>query len=195
MLWNHRMGHPNFLYLEKLFPKLFINKSAKDFKCEICQLGKHTRSVYPSIPYHLSKPFVLIHSDIWGASTVSNISGARWFVTFIDDHSRLTWVFLMKNKSDVERIFQAFNNMIQTQFNIKIQVLQSDNAKEYFNFILGDYLSKEGIVQLSSCVDTPQQNRVSERKNRHLLEVARSLMLSMNVLFVWRQMRRMQNRP
>ncbi|RVW37266.1 Retrovirus-related Pol polyprotein from transposon TNT 1-94 [Vitis vinifera] len=71
--------------------------------------------------------------------------------------------------------------MIQTQFQSKIQILKSDNARDYFNSILGEFLAQEGIVHLSSCVDTPQQNGIAERKNRHLLEVARSLMFSMNV--------------
>ena len=71
--------------------------------------------------------------------------------------------------------------MIQTQFQSKIQILKSDNARDYFNSILGEFLAKEGIVHLSSCVDTPQQNGIAERKNRHLLEVARSLMFSTNV--------------
>ncbi|RVW12206.1 Retrovirus-related Pol polyprotein from transposon TNT 1-94 [Vitis vinifera] len=71
--------------------------------------------------------------------------------------------------------------MIQTQFQSKIQILKSDNARDYFNSILGEFLAQEGIVHLSSCVDTPQQNGIAERKNRHLLEVAISLMFSMNV--------------
>ena len=68
--------------------------------------------------------------------------------------------------------------MIQTQFQTKIQVLRANNAKEYFKSIIGDYLLSQSIVHQSSCVDTPQQNGVVERKNRHLLEVARSLMFS-----------------
>ncbi|KAJ4703138.1 Retrovirus-related Pol polyprotein from transposon TNT 1-94 [Melia azedarach] len=71
--------------------------------------------------------------------------------------------------------------MIQTQFQTKIQVLKTDNAREYFDTILGDYLASQGIVHKSSCVNTPQQNGVAERKNRHLLEVARSLMFATHV--------------
>ena len=87
----------------------------------------------------------------------------------------------MKEKSEVGQIFKNFSNMIQTQFQAKIQVLKTDNAKEYFNSVLGDYLLHEGIVHQSSCVETPQQNGIAERKNRHLLEVARSLMFSTHV--------------
>ena len=71
----------------------------------------------------------------------------------------------MKEKSEVGQIFQNFNSMIQTQFQIKIQVLKTNNAKEYFKSVLGSYLMRQGIVHLSSCVDTPQQNGIAERKN------------------------------
>ena len=58
----------------------------------------------------------MIHSDMWGPSRKNNITGARWFVSFVDDHTRLTWVFPMKEKYEVGQIFQNFNSMIQTQF-------------------------------------------------------------------------------
>ena len=67
----------------------------------------------------------------------------------------------------------ALNNMVQTQFQAKIQVLRTDNAREYYHNILGSYLLENGIVHQSSCIDTPQKNGVAERKNRHLMEVAR----------------------
>ncbi|WJZ83952.1 hypothetical protein VitviT2T_003590 [Vitis vinifera] len=179
-LWHYRLGHPNVMYLKHLFPSLF-NKNPKSFECEICQLSKQVRSHFPIQPYKKSSPFSMIHSDIWGPSRIKNVTGTRWFVSFIDDHTRLTWVFLMKEKSETSQIFKNFKNMIQTQFQSKIQILKSDNARDYFNSILGEFLAQEGIVHLSSCVDTPQQNGIAEKKNRHLLEVARSLMFSMNV--------------
>ena len=99
-------------------------------------------------------------------------------MSFVDD--RVTWIYLMKEKSMTGPIFKNFYNMIQTQFQIKIKVFRFDNAKEYFNSILGTYLTSHGIVHQSFCVDTPQQNGVAERKNRHL-EVARSIMFTTNV--------------
>ena len=181
IMLHYRLGHPSFVYLAKLFPKLFINKNPASYHCEICQFAKYTRTVYPQIPYKPSTVFSLVHSDVWGPSRIKNISGTRWFVTFVDDHTRVTWVFLMKEKSEVGHIFQTFNLMVQNQFNSKIQVLKSDNAKEYFTSSLSTYLQNHGIIHISSCVDTPQQNGVAERKNRHLLEVARCLMFSSNV--------------
>ncbi|RVW97919.1 Retrovirus-related Pol polyprotein from transposon TNT 1-94 [Vitis vinifera] len=86
-------------------------------------------------------------------------------------------LYILKERHDPQEQPQ----MTVTQFQSKIQILKSDNARDYFNSILGEFLAQEGIVHLSSCVDTPQQNGIAERKNRHLLEVARSLMFSMNV--------------
>lgn len=68
--------------------------------------------------------------------------------------------------------------MVKNQFKAPIESLQTDNGTEYFNSILGNYLSTQGIVCHNSCVDTPQQNRVVESKNQHLLEVARALMFA-----------------
>lgn len=61
---HYRLGHPSFVYLSKLFPLLFMNKNPLSFQCEICQMAKHTRTVYSHIPYTPSKPFALVHSDI-----------------------------------------------------------------------------------------------------------------------------------
>ena len=181
MLEHYRLGHPNFSYLEKLYPSLFINKNSKSFQCEICQLAKHTRSSYSNHEYKSSHPFSMIHSDIWGPTRIKNITGSKWFVSFVDDHTRTTWVFLMKDKSEVSSIFKRFSHMIQTQFATKIQVLRTDNAKDYFNSILGEYLSNHGIVHQSSCPYTPQQNGIAERKNRHLLEITRAIMFTSHV--------------
>ena len=64
MLWPFRLGYPNFMYLENLFPHLFDNRNPNSYHCETCQLAKHTRHVYSSIPYTPSYPFSIIHSDI-----------------------------------------------------------------------------------------------------------------------------------
>lgn len=73
MLWHYRLGHPNFLYLQKLYPSLF-NKNSRNFQSEICQLSKHTRNSYTIQPYKSSHPLSLIHSDVWGDSRFNNIT-------------------------------------------------------------------------------------------------------------------------
>ena len=181
MLLHFRLGHPNFVYLSKLYPSLFLNKNPHDFLCSHCILAKKCRSTYPKSTYKPSAPFTLIHSDIWGPSKISNISGARWFITFTDDHTRLTWVFLLKEKSAAVSTFKNFYSMVKTQFNSKIKILRTDNGREFFNNNLSSFLLENGIIHQSSCVETPQQNGIAERKNRHLLETARALLFTSNV--------------
>jgi len=92
----------------------------------------------------------------------------------------------MREKSEVENIFKNFYAMIETQFQTKICILHSDNGTEYFNEVLGNFLKEKGIHHQSTCVDTPQQNGIAERKNKHLLEVSRALMFSMNTpKYLW----------
>ncbi|KAJ9707125.1 hypothetical protein PVL29_002217 [Vitis rotundifolia] len=89
----------------------------------------------------------------------------------------------MKNRAELFSIFQKFYAEIQTQFNISIRVLRSDNAREYFSAPFTSFMSHHGILHQSSCAHTPQQNGVAERKNRHLVETARTILLHSNVPF------------
>ena len=94
--------------------------------CESCQLGKHSRTSFSrSVTRDASSPFALVHSDIWGPSRVKSTLGFQYFVTFIDDYSKCTWLFLMKHRSKLFQIFQSFFNEIKTQFGVSIRVLRS----------------------------------------------------------------------
>ncbi|KAL0543454.1 hypothetical protein IC582_018550 [Cucumis melo] len=186
MLWHFRLGHPNFTYRQHLFPHLFSKVDVSSLSCDVCIRAKQHRVSFPSQPYKPTQPFNLIHSDVWGPSKVTTSSGKRWFVTFIDDHTRLTWVYLISDKSEVPSIFQNFYHTIKTQFHTKIAILRSDNGREFQNHNLSEFLASKGIVHQTSWAYTPQQNGVAERKNRHLVEVARSLMLSTSLpSYLW----------
>ena len=180
-LQHRRLGHPSFNVLKVVFPSLFKNVSIESLHGDICEFAKHKRSSYPRSNTRTFVPFELIHSDIWGPSNISNISGFRWFVSFIDDCTRVTWIYLLKQKSDVSSIFPRFHNMIQTQFGVQIKRFRSDNAKDFFNQSLSTFFEKQGILHESSCVNTPQQKGVAERKNSHLLAVTRALLFQTNV--------------
>ena len=83
--------------------------SLLSLECESCQLGKHVSSSFPSrVNKQAESHFSLIHSDVWGPSHVKSTLGYQYFVTFVDDFSRYTWLFLMKNRSDLISIFQTF---------------------------------------------------------------------------------------
>ena len=89
----------------------------------------------------------------------------------------------MKNRAELFSIFQKFYTEIQTQFNVSIRVLRSDNAQEYFSTPFTFFMSQHGILLQSSCAYTPQQNGVVECKNRHLVETAHTLLLHSPVPF------------
>ncbi|KAJ9544458.1 hypothetical protein OSB04_024165 [Centaurea solstitialis] len=175
-----RLGHPSLQNLKKLCPEF---SSLSSLLCESCQFSKHQR-IYLSprvCNKRASSPFVLVHSDVWGPCPVTSKLGFKYFVTFVDDYSRTTWLYFMKNRSEVFTHFCSLNAEIKTQFKVSIQTLRSDNAKEYFSQTFQSYMLQNGILHESSCVDTPAQNGVAERKNRHLLEVARALLFHMTV--------------
>ena len=120
---------------------------------------------------------MVIHSDVWGPSKVPTLEGSHWFVTFIDDCTLMTWLCWMKSKSEVNLLFQKFSNTICTQYNARIQVLRSDNGGEYHSSELQHFLDSHGSIHQTSYPDTPQQNGVANRKNRHLLEVVRTFLI------------------
>jgi hypothetical protein len=74
------------------------------------------------------EPFALVHSDVWRPCPTSSVNGFRWFVTFIDCHSRNTWIYLMKQKSEVYTCFQDFLAYVKTQFEVHVKVLRTDNG-------------------------------------------------------------------
>ena len=107
-LCHYRLGHPSFSTLKIMFPSLFQGLDIGVFHCDDCEFAKHKRVSFPISNNRMSIPFSLVHSDVWGPSNISNISGARWFVIFIDDCTRVSCVYLLKQKSKVSQIFQFF---------------------------------------------------------------------------------------
>ena len=147
------MGHPSLSLLKKLCPQFH---GLESLHCESCQYAKHHRiSLSPRVNKRANAPFELIHSDVWGPCPVTSKTGFKYFVTFVDDYSRVTWLYLMKNRSKLFSHFCAFSAEIKTLFNVSIQVLQSDNAKEYLSESFQVYMIKNGIIHQTSCVDTP----------------------------------------
>ncbi|CAM8896855.1 unnamed protein product [Rhodiola kirilowii] len=174
-----RLGHPSLSVLRTLCPQ-FSSLSSLD--CDSCRFAKHHRlSSRPRVNNRASTPFELVHSDVWGPCPVPSVPGFRYFVTFVDDFSRMTWIYFMKNRSELLQHFSSFCAEIRTQFGVPVKIFRSDNAKEYLSAPFHEFMQKHGIIHQTSCVDTPSQNGVAERKNRHLLETARALLFEMQV--------------
>ena len=99
---------------------------------ESCQYAKlHRVHLSPRVNKRASAPFELVHYDVWGPCPILSLIGFKYFVTFVDDFSRVTWLYLMKSCSKLFSHFRAFCDEIQTQFHVSVQTLRSDNAKEY----------------------------------------------------------------
>ena len=176
-LWHKRIGHPSDRTLKCIFN--FSNLDCSN--CEVCKLAKHTRLPFANSNSKSNHIFELVHSDVWGPAPVNSYNDFKYFVTFIDDFSRLTYLYLLKNKSEVFSHFQDFSNLIENQYNTRIKILRTDNGTEFVNQNFSNFLKQKGIIHQTTCVYTPQQNGISERKNRHLLEMTRALMFQTNV--------------
>uniref|UniRef100_A0A2N9HWE0 Integrase catalytic domain-containing protein n=1 Tax=Fagus sylvatica TaxID=28930 RepID=A0A2N9HWE0_FAGSY len=177
--WHCRLGHPSSVNLKHLVPTL---PTFSNFNCETCELSKHHRATFKlRTDDPCLHPFELVHSDIWGPARTTGLCDARYFVTFIDDHSRLTWVYVLKDRSQLFSVFQSFYAEISNQFNAKLLAFRTDNAREYLDSAFQQFLESRGIIHQTSCVRTPQQNGIAERKNGPILAIARALMLQMNV--------------
>jgi hypothetical protein len=185
LLLHCRLGHIPFETMNKMFPVELSEVDKSKLICDVCEYGKHTKTSYVSRGIRSISPFVMIHSDVW-TSPVASICGMKYFVTFIDCYSCMTWIYLMKNKIEVIKYFCDFYAYVGNHFNTAVRYIRTDNGTEYVNNKFSSFLSSEGIQHQTYCPSTPPQNRVGERKNRPILEVVHSLMLTMNVpKFLW----------
>ena len=154
-------------------------KFLKDHLCGACESRKMTRSKHPSktiMP--TTRPFELLHMDLFGPThyaILTNVACLYGFV-IVDDFSHYTWVHIIWYKSEVQNVFKRFSSRASTNFGIKIKHIRSDNGTEFKNTCLDDYLDELGITHELSAPYTPQQNGVVERKNRTLVEMARTML-------------------
>ena len=114
-----------------------------------------------------------------GPHKIHTHSGARYFLTIVDDFTRFTWVHLMSLKSNTQSLIKSFFSWVKTQFNRDIKILRSDNGGEFTS--LRSFLDERGTIFQHTCAYTPQQNGVVERKHCHLLNVARALRFQANL--------------
>ena len=122
-------------------------------------------------------PFFLVHSDVW-MSPVRSVSGFRYYVLFTDDFTRYSWIYPMRQKSEVFSHFQTFLAMVKNIFNSSIKYFQSDSGTEYVNHSFSSLCNQLGIHHRLSCPYTPQQNGLAERKHRHIADMARTLLVT-----------------
>ncbi|KAL6527326.1 hypothetical protein OROGR_016416 [Orobanche gracilis] len=183
VLWHSRLGHISGSRLKFMVSNGVLGnlKTRDSSDCSGCKLGK-----FSALPFSLSNskskaPFDLMHSDVWGPAPVATKGGSRYYVSFIDDCTIYCWVYLMKYCSDFLSIYTAFQSYVKTQHSAVVKCFRADLGGEYTYGNLSDLFVADGTVHQSSCTDTPQQNGVAERKHQHIVETARSMLLSAKV--------------
>jgi transposase InsO family protein len=107
-----------------------------------------------------------------------SIGGSKYCLIIVDDYSRFTWVFFLQEKSQTQETLKGFLRRAQNEFGLRIKKIRSDNGTEFKNSQIEGFLEEEGIKHEFSSPYTPQQNGVVERKNRTLLDMARTMLMS-----------------
>ncbi|KAM1980963.1 hypothetical protein ACFX15_037518 [Malus domestica] len=186
ILWHKRLGHiskERLIKLSKteLIPKLDLSTATE---CVDCLKGKMTN--FRKTDAKRSQGLLeIIHTDICGPFPVKTICGNKYFINFIDDFSRLGYTFLISEKADALKCFIIYKTKVEKQLGKVIRIVRSDRGGEYFGrytesgqqkgpFAL--YLEHNGIIAQYTTPGTPQQNGVSEKRNRTLIGMVRSMM-------------------
>ncbi|KAJ9536658.1 hypothetical protein OSB04_un000131 [Centaurea solstitialis] len=181
-LWHRRFSHQNFSDISKLangglvkgLPKLTFDR---DSLCPACQMGKMKRSSHKSkTEFSCQSPLEMLHMDLCGPMRIQSISGKKYILVMVDEYSRYTWLEFLRMKSEDPELIIKFIKRIQVLLQLPVRKIRSDNGTEFKNATLDAYLTSVGISHNFSGAYTPQQNGVVERRNRTLVEAARTML-------------------
>ncbi|CAL2253623.1 unnamed protein product [Prunus armeniaca] len=139
-------------------------------------MGKNQREAFPQeSKWRANEPLGLIHSDICGPMQTPSLGGNRYFITFIDDYSRMCWVYFLRNKSDAFHVFKKFKVMVELQCGYHVKRLRTDRGGEFNSHEFVQFCEELGIERQLTISYSPQQNGVAERKNRTVMEMAKCM--------------------
>jgi transposase InsO family protein len=181
-LWHRRLAHVGMKNLHKLLEGEHILGLTnvhfeKDKVCSACQAGKQVGTHHPHKNIMTTdRPLELLHMDLFGPIAYISIGGSKYCLVIVDDYSRFTWVFFVQEKSQIQETLKGFLRQAQNEFRLRIKKIRSDNETEFKNSHIEGFLEEEGIKHEFSSPYTPQQNGVVERKNRTLLDMARTML-------------------
>ncbi|GJW99763.1 retrovirus-related pol polyprotein from transposon TNT 1-94 [Tanacetum coccineum] len=191
-LWHQRLSHLNFdtindLSKNDLVTGLLKFKYHKEHLCPSCEQGKCKRASHPPKPVPNSKQRLhLLHMDLCGPMRIASTNGKRYVLVIVYDYSRYTWVHFLRSKDEAPEVIKTFLKRITVLLQSPVIIIRTDNGTEFKNQILKEYFDSVGISHQASSVRTPQQNGVVERRNRTLVEAARTMLIfSRAPLFLW----------
>ncbi|KAK1650330.1 hypothetical protein QYE76_068135 [Lolium multiflorum] len=185
---NHMTGGRGVLdqFIEDINKKSSItfgdnSKGKKDRVCSACVAGKQLKKKHPikSI-VTTSRPLEILHLDLFGPSHYDTLGGSKYGLVIVDDYSRYSWVFLLKSKDETHREFITFAKKAQRMYESEIKAIRTDNGTEFKNYTMQEFVDDKGIKHEFSAPYTPQQNGVVERKNRTIIEMARTMLSEFN---------------
>ncbi|GJR23468.1 putative ribonuclease H-like domain-containing protein [Tanacetum coccineum] len=180
--WHRRLGHVNFKTLNKLVKgNLVRGLPSKTFQndhtCVACQKGKqHKASCKAKVVSSISQPLQLLHMDLFRPTSVRSINHKTYCLVITNDFSRFSWVFFLRTKDETSSILKDFIRQIENQLNKKVKTIRCDNGTEFKNMDMIEFCGSKGIKREYSNARTPQQNGVTKRKNRTLIEAARTML-------------------
>ncbi|GJT22471.1 retrovirus-related pol polyprotein from transposon TNT 1-94 [Tanacetum coccineum] len=191
-LWHRRLNHLNFGTINDLarndlvkgLPRL---KFEKDHLYSACQLEKSKKhSHQPKTENTNLEVLNTLHMDLCGPMRVQTINGKKYILVIVDDYSRFTWVKFLRSKDETPKVVIKFLKQIQVGLNKTIRNIRTDNGTKFVNKDLTDYYERVGIFHQKTVPRTPQQNDVVERRNRTLVEAARTMLIfSKALMFLW----------
>ncbi|GJT17332.1 putative ribonuclease H-like domain-containing protein [Tanacetum coccineum] len=191
-LWHRRLNHLNFGTINDLARKDLVRglprlKFEKDHLCSACQLGKSKKfSHRPKSENTNMEVLHTLHMDLCGPMRVQSIKGKKYILVIVDDYSRFTWVKFLRSKDETPEFVINFLKQIQLGLNKTVRFIRTDNGTEFVNQVMSEYYEGVGIFHQKSVPRTPQQNGIVERRNRTLVEAARTMMIfSKAPMFLW----------
>lgn len=179
-IFHARLGHMSLSKFSHL-TGYSVSKHGTNFHCEACIMAKHHKLSFSDSMSIAAKNFDLIHIDLWGPYKTPSLSGATYFLTILDDHSRTTWTTLIVSKTQVLQVISAFLAYVTKQFGTSVKSIRSDNGTEIVQHSCTSLFTSLGIVHQKSIPGNPQQNGRVERKHRHLLDTARAIRIHANL--------------
>jgi hypothetical protein len=175
-LWHARFGHPSSKTLAKMMSNcgIFSTFSNNNLPCNSCHINKSHKLPFSISSIKTSSPLELIFSDVWGPSPITSINGYKYYLVFVDHFTRYTWLYPLKSKIDVASIFPQFHTKVETLFSHKVKSIYTDGGTEYMK--LKPYFNSHGISHYISPPYTPEHIGIAERKHRHIVETALTLL-------------------
>nr|BAA78425.1 polyprotein [Arabidopsis thaliana]BAK41505.1 polyprotein [Arabidopsis thaliana]BAK41506.1 polyprotein [Arabidopsis thaliana]BAK41508.1 polyprotein [Arabidopsis thaliana]BAK41509.1 polyprotein [Arabidopsis thaliana] len=174
--WHARLGHPAPSILNSVISNYslsVLNPSHKFLSCLDSLINKSNKVPFSQSTINSTRPLEYIYSDVWSSPILSH-DNYRYYVIFVDHFTRYTWLYPLKQKSQVKETFITFKNLVENRFQTRIGTFYSDNGGEFV--ALREYFSQHGISHLTSPPHTPEHNGLSERKHRHIVETGLTLL-------------------